>query len=307
MTIPTIPGSRVRARTRAVLVAVTLLVALACSQGQSPTAPTGIRPSSPAPTTPATPAPAQAATNLSITSFTVAGQFAEGQFRYWPEVTMRETTGTRSLTVTRINFLLQGAAVSAGDVRMTREMPAGGTWSFGTSSQGAEFRSSADARRASVTISFVDSTGLAGETTAEADVRPFAAGSPAAVLQIAAFTVTPWEERPGLFGYWPRLTVSNTGGTDDLIISRIKFQLLGIGAHGNVPTVFGTWRVPAGGTLNLFHELFYGEPAFFISSTRQTEEVSVTLSFVDSAGRSGDVVAVAPVTPAGTDGFRPFD
>lgn len=297
MTIPTIQGRRVRARARSALVAVTLLVALACAKGQGPTAPT----------TPATPAPAQAATNLSITSFTVTGQFAEGQFRYWPEVTMQETTGTRSVTVTRITFVLSDAAVSSGDVRMTRELPAGGTWTFGRINGGAEFNSPSDARQATVAVSFVDSTGRAGDATASASVPPFGSGHPAARLEVSAFTVTRFVEQSGSFGYWPRLTVIETEDVVGLTITRIKFRLLGIGADGNVPTVFGSWRVPARGSLQLFHDLFYGEPAFYISSTREVEEVSAILSFVDVAGRPGDVVAVARVTSAGPGGFRLFD
>lgn len=300
MTTLSVPSRLVSSRARSAFVAIMLLVTSACSKPQSPTGPTPIDAA-------AAPSPALTADNLTITAFTVTGQFADGQYRYWPELTIKETTGTRSLIVTRINFLLPGAAVSSGDARMTRDLPAGGTWTFGRSNGGVEFRSASDARQATVTVSFVDVTGRAGDVTASADVPPFPSGNPAARIEVSAFTVTRFIEQSGWFGYWPKLTVTETGGASELTITRIKFQLLGIGANGNIPTVFGSWRVPAGGSLGLFHELFYGEPAFYMSSTREAEEVSAILSFVDGNGRAGDVVAVARVSPADAGSFLAVD
>lgn len=70
------------------------------------------------------------------------------------------------------------------------------------------------------------------------------------------------------------------------------FDMVGAGSP---PPYRSQTQIGAGLTVELFHRQFYGEPEYYLTSERRSDEVSVLVSFIDGDGRSGDVRASATV------------
>jgi hypothetical protein len=123
------------------------------------------------------------------------------------------------------------------------------------------------------------------------------AGAPAiASLAVLDFTVT-LERRPTAQEFWytPILTLAETSGLSDARIVEMNFELLDVGVQGRVPRVSEHFTVNAGGTLTIAEDN-YGGPWLQIISSWDAARVSVTIKYVDSAGRESAVSAIAQVS-----------
>ena len=115
-------------------------------------------------------------TALALDSFSVEGWTSDGRHHYWPTLTLRETTGAKSVTVVEMTFTLLDvgpvgnvpkvnypATLLPGETRELREDAGGwGPW--------LEIDSSARAERVSVTIMYIDSSNQGGVLTRIANV-----------------------------------------------------------------------------------------------------------------------------------------
>jgi hypothetical protein len=114
--------------------------------------------------------------SLVIRQFTVDRRQHQGRFLYWPKVTLAETSGRSRASIRKIVFELLdvGAAGQAQPVWSAPVVPAGDTVSLDTGKDGRapwfEIKSSADASRVLVAISFVDDAGRGGLVSAIAPV-----------------------------------------------------------------------------------------------------------------------------------------
>jgi len=264
---------------------VCLIVVSACGGGGSPAAPTSTPP--PAPTFSQLPTP-------EIASFSVTGQRVLGQYRYWPEMTMR--AGSSEIVITSVTFALTGVDAVGGALRMTRALAAGTNVAFGRAQQ-VELVASAAATQAVVTVGYTNRDGESQQVTSVAEVPTVPVEVSRGVLAITRFTVDQWTEQGGDYAYWPRLTLTEGSGLSAVTVTRVQFTLLDVGAFGRVPTHPGGWAIGAGSSRDIFHDVAYGEPAFYISSSRLSGRVEVTISYVDDAGRAADVSAIATVEP----------
>lgn len=156
------------------LVALLTLVAAACDD--SPIAPSRDAQPLPAPSTSAA---------LSISSFTVTGQFVDGRYRYWPELTM--TAGRGAVTVGEVEFLPLGTTLPQRMV-MSRQIAGGQAYTFSP-----EFATSVAAEHISVTVRFVDDRGESGQLAA-VTAAPRLSTDRSSALEIVSFTVSGFME-----------------------------------------------------------------------------------------------------------------
>lgn len=258
-----------------ILAAVAVAAAVACSGTDSPTAPTA------APVT--VPGSSPSTASSSIAAFTVSGQATTGRFTYWPRLAL--TAGSSGMSISRIEFRV----VETGQIHlmtMDRAVLAGRTYTFEP-----ELISAVVISQLAVTVSFTDQTGHPSQLSAVAAVPTFVAGTPSPALAITAFSVTGFMERTS-FAYWPRLTLTASAGTGAVTVTRIQFELVGVGP---APTSRGPWRILAGTVVDLFSSLSYGEPEFYLTAASPADQVVVTISYVDDSGRAADARAVADV------------
>ena len=102
----------------------------------------------------------------------------QGRFRYWPKLTLAETSGRSPASIKKILFELVdvGSAGQVLPIWNVSEVLAGDTISLVTGKNGQapwfEIESSGDASRVSVSISFVDDRGRGGMVSAIALVKP---------------------------------------------------------------------------------------------------------------------------------------
>ena len=114
--------------------------------------------------------------SLVIRQFTIDRRQHLGRFLYWPKVTLAETSGRSRASIRKIVFELLdvGAAGEAQPFWSAPVVSAGDTVSLDTGKDGRtpwfEIKSSADAARVSVAISFVDDAGRGGLVSAIAPV-----------------------------------------------------------------------------------------------------------------------------------------
>jgi hypothetical protein len=114
---------------------------------------------------------------LAIRAFSVFGSSVDGGFRYWPQLTLAETTGRSSVSIVSITYQLLDV-FPADPVRpyggpLQVQVRAGQAIVLDVGGYGepwGEFASQADASRVSVVIWFVDSAGRGGAVRAVADV-----------------------------------------------------------------------------------------------------------------------------------------
>jgi hypothetical protein len=282
-----------------------ILGTCACGKADAPTAPTPPPTSSPAqptaatpatPAAPETPAPATPPEprDAGIASFSMTGQLIQGVYHYWPAVTI--SAGSQAIVLKELIFALRGVDVASDRVGMNRTIAAGTSYEFGESH--FELLGSTLGADATVTVTYTAADGHSYHPIATTLITPIESAPTSASLQISDFALTRWQE-PYEWDYWPRFTVTETSGTAGVTITRIELTLLDVGIYGRVPPSFGPWEVPAGGSIRLFDEWGYDEPAFGLSSSRRTDRVMVTLSYVDAMGRPGDVTAIAQVSADG--------
>lgn len=268
------------ARHLVILAALAALAASACSGADSP-----IGPSPPGPRVESASPPD---TRASILSFTVTGQPTDGRYTYWPRLVI--AAGSDRITVERIELRYpessQAGPFSSGYFTMSQAVEPGRAFTFEH-----ELKSAVAVSQITASVSFTDAAGRAGQLSETAVLPALVAGVPSPTLRIDAFTVTGFMERSS-FAYWPKLTLTTSAGAGAVTVTRLQFELAGGG--GLVPRG-GTWRIPAGTTVQLLHDEFYGEPAFYITSSTKADEVSVLVSYVDESGRSADVRAVTRV------------
>ena len=109
---------------------------------------------------------------------------------------------------------------------------------------------------------------------------------------IKQFTIVR-SERAGRVLYWPKLTLAETSGRSRASIRKIVFELLDVGAAGQIQTVWSVPAVRAGDTISLDTGKDGRGPWFEIESSADASRVAVSIAFVDDAGRGGLVRAVA--------------
>ena len=228
-------------------------------------------------------------TRASIASFAVTGQLIAGRFAYWPRLII--AAGSSGITVERLEIRYpessQAGPFSSGYITMSQAVEPGRAFTFER-----EIMSAVAVSQFTVVVSFVDAQGRPGEMTASAVAPALVPGVPSPTLHIDAFTVTGFMEGTS-YAYWPKLTLTASAGAGAVTVTRLQFELAGA---GTAPPSRGTWRIAAASTVQLFHGEFYGEPEFYLTSASKIDEVSVLVSYVDDAGRSSDVRAVAAVT-----------
>ncbi len=272
---------------------LTVFVSAGCGRSSPPTGPTSVQPSAaPVPAAPASPVPPSAPETLgaAITSFAMTGQVIEGTYHYWPALTIR--AGSEAVTLQSFIFRIPGATLTRDRVSMSWPMAAGSTYTRAIPESGLELLGTGPATQAIVTVTYAGADGRSQELTATTDVAPIDATPSDAALRITSFDVVRWSEGR-TWNYWPRLTVMEVSNRSALTITRVEFRLPDIGINGQVPPAFGSWQVPAGGTRDLFRETYLDEPNTAVSSSYLTDRFRITLSYVDAAGRPGDVTAEA--------------
>jgi hypothetical protein len=271
---------------RATVALLAILGTCACGKAGAPTGPSTVN---------ATPALASSAVPASIATFAMTGQLIQGTYHYWP--TLIIDAGSTAITLKRISFALPGT-LTRDAATLDWHVNAGDTFAFGTVRNKFEVLGSDPATSATVTVAYADADGQARELTGTTSIAAVESTPTTAALEISNFVVTRWQE-PYEWDYWPRFTVTETSGAVGVTITRIELTLLDMSTNSRVPPSFGSWPIPSGGSIRLFDEWSYGEPAFYLSSSRQTDRVMVTLSYVDADGRPGDVTAIAHVSGDG--------
>ena len=95
------------------------------------------------------------------------------------------------------------------------------------------------------------------------------------------------------------LVLTETSRTSGAWVTGLEFHLnTDNPAHGNRPVIPVRTRVEAGAAIELAGppSPYFGEYQFTFGSAQQYETVSVVISYVDDAGRSGSLSAVATVS-----------
>jgi len=263
------------------LVMLAALAATACGGAGSPTGPSGA-------VTPQAP-PAQA--TASSVSLGVTGQMIAGRFNYWVRVGV--AAGSKEIVINRIDFRYPESAQNTGFslAFTTVNQPVGPGGSY---THESELTSTVAVSELAVTVSYTDGAGQPGQLLTSAAMPAIVQGEPSLTLRLDAFTVIGFMNGTR-YAYWPKLTLTASPGVGSITVTRIHFELgRGLADRGSSTRL--TYKIDAGATLQLFHREFYGEPEFFLDSSSKADEMTVRISYVDDAGRSADVVAVAAVT-----------
>lgn len=235
-----------------------------------------------------------------MTAFRFSGWHDES-FHYLPRLSVTSPANGRPVFVQRVDFtaedagtrrLLKGVRYAAAP----RVLP-GSTVEL-VSGDGSADPTEIDSAIALGTISaivfFADDVGQTGIVSAASRVPDVSDGASFASLAIQQFSVGR-RQHQGRYVYWPKLTLAETSGRSRAAIRKIAFELLDVGATGPIPPVWTTRDVPAGNTITLVTAGNSQQPWFEIDSTGDAARISVSISFVDEAGRGGVVSAIAPV------------
>lgn len=135
-------------------------------------------------------------------------------------------------------------------------------------------------------------------------VAPVSPASPsAAVLAVARFTVVDTINNSGTGTHFncvvPSLVLTETGGTSGAFVTGLQFHLNTANpADGYLGSGFPVHkRVDAGATSEIVDPPgVYGDFQYDFGGSHDFTSVSVVVSYVDDAGRSGSLTAVAPVS-----------
>jgi hypothetical protein len=117
-------------------------------------------------------APNSSSAALVIQAFSVIGSSDQGDFHYWPKLTLTETSGVSRALIKKMTFELLdvGPNGRVPTVWEPHEIPAGGTITLENDDYGYgpwfEITSVADVQRVSLAISFVDDAGRGALVTA---------------------------------------------------------------------------------------------------------------------------------------------
>ena len=139
----------------------------------------------------------------------------------------------------------------------------------------------------------------APSTPSAAPVSP--ASPSAAVLAVARFTVVAINNS-GTGTHFncavPSLVLTETGGTSGALVTGLQFHLNTANpADGYLGSGFPVHkRVDAGATSEIVDPPVYGDFQYDFGGSHDFTSVSVVVSYVDDAGRSGSLTAVAPVS-----------
>jgi hypothetical protein len=267
-----------------------LSLSAGCS-GTNPAAPTA------APSRP--PSTSQDLTNaMSVTGFSLQG-WRDSSFHYLPTISVSVPPAGSSLTVQRVDF---GTSNNGATTHLTgvvfvkppHVVAPGGTLNLFDNNSPMEIISPVALASIMATVSFTSDAGQTGTVAITENAPQFAPDASSAALVIQAFSVVGSSEGAS-FGYWPKLTLAETSGVSRALIKKMTFELLDVGPNGRVPPSWERREVPAGGSITL-DEGDYGDPWIWITSMGNASRVSLTISFVDDAGRGGSVTAVAPVS-----------
>jgi hypothetical protein len=144
----------------------------------------------------------------------------------------------------------------------------------------------------SAIVFFTDDAGQSGIVSAAARVDDVPEGASIASLEIRQFAVSRRADQ-GRFRYQPTLTIVETSRRSGATIKKIMFELLDVGTAGQAPPVWSARDLPAGGAISLVTGNNGQSPWFEIDSSGDASRVSVAISFVDEAGRGGQVSAIA--------------
>jgi hypothetical protein len=237
---------------------------------------------------------------LSVAAFTLTG-WHDGTFHYFPTVSVAAPSTGRTVYVQRIAFSAENRGVTSNVGGITfvspqRVVVPGGTVDLLKGPSPFEVTSPVVLPSITATVFFTTDDGQTGSVAAAADAPPVLHDPSAAVLAIQAFTASSWHDQDG-FHYWPKLTLTETSGSSRALIQKMIFELMDEGPSGRVPPVWDRRQVPAGGTISLVDDEYFGYgPWLELDSTADAARVSVMISFVDDAGRGGSVSAVAQVS-----------
>jgi hypothetical protein len=235
---------------------------------------------------------------LSVTAFRLSG-WHDKSFHYLPALSVTAPSSGRPVFVERVDFtidaagtrrLLKGVRYAAAP----RVQP-GSTVEL-VSDSGAtdpvELASPLALDSISAIVFFTDDAGQSGIVSAAARVDDMPEGASIASLEIRQFAVSRRDDQ-GRFRYQPTLTIVETSRRSRATIKKIVFELLDVGTVGQAPSVWSARDVPAGGEITLVTGENGQSPWFEIDSSGAASRVSVAISFVDEAGRGGQVSAIA--------------
>lgn len=241
------------------------------------------------------------AATLSVTAFKFSG-WRDESFHYLPALTVAAPSAGRPVFVQRVDFTVDEAGTRRllKGVRYAtpqRVQPGGiiELVSDEATVDPAEIDSPVALTSISVIVFFTDDEGRAGIVSAAARAPDVPDRASVSSVDIRQFTVSRRQDH-GRFLYWPTLTLSETSGRSRASIKKIVFELLDVGAAaGQVQPFWNAPDVPAGGTISLVTTTNGHAPWFEIDSGVNAPRMSVTISFVDDAGRGGLATAIAAV------------
>jgi hypothetical protein len=161
-------------------------------------------------------------------------------------------------------------------------------------------------KRGCVVLLVISASACSGSrTTAPTpSAAPVSPASPStAVLAVARFTVVGTVNNSGTGTYFscvvPSLVLTETGGTSGALVTGLQFHLNTANpANGYLGGGFPLHkRVDAGATSEIVDPPgVYGDFQYDFGGSHDFTSVSVVVSYVDDAGRSGSLTAVAPVS-----------
>jgi hypothetical protein len=192
-----------------------------------------------------------------------------------------------------------GDTLSADGCLLSRRVPAGGTWN---DSQAQEYggclpayRESLAGTRVSLTITFTDEQGVAGQVTGSA-IAPAPVSS--AVLAFSTFELSLQTHRDGSRWYEATVELTETSGRSAALLKELAFRLPnGDGAIlGEVCLQGSSGRVTAGGTWKLSQVHPGCLPTWRDSVGTQ---VTLTVRFTDEHGVAGQVTGTVTAPPPG--------
>ena len=104
-----------------------------------------------------------------------------------------------------------------------------------------------------------------------------------AKLEIRDLTVTiTYDAQRGTYTYVPYLTLAETSGLSDAKVIDVKFELLGIGLNGRVPSLGDRFTVPAGGQVRLAEDA-YGGTWMSIDNRLKASGITMLFTYLDDA------------------------
>jgi hypothetical protein len=236
---------------------------------------------------------------LSVTEFSLQG-WQDNLFHYLARLSVSVPATGDTVYVQRVDFTTSnsGATTRLAGIAFgspQRVVSPGGTLDLFKGIPPVEVTSPVGLASITATVFFTNGVGQTGSLTVTRDLSPLPPSASSAALVIQSFSVVGSSEG-GSFSYWPKLTLTETSGVSHALIKKMTFELLDVGPSGRVPPSWEPREVPAGGSITLDEDEYGYGPWLEITSMADASRVSLTISFVDDAGRGGSVTAVVPVS-----------